>query len=211
MIARKLPSEGASSEKFSNAVLQNIYSRRSNRSYKPDPVPEEVLLELINAGIYAPTALNQQLWRFAVVTDRAAIDRYSDLVKQIWLMRVLPGMATASDISPEIISQAEKYMRSPVHIFHHAPALVLIFAPKAIAVENDCSCAAENMILAAQSLGLGSCWIGFANSLSTDKKTLEELKAPKGHQIMAAVVFGYPTNAAHKAPPRNKDVIISWS
>ena len=210
MTAHKLPPGDTPSEQFSNAVLQNIYSRRSNRNYKPDPVPDEVLLELINAGIYAPTATNQQLWRFAVVTDRAAIDRYSDLVKQLWL-KMLPGMAAAPGVSPERIAMLEKMMRSPVHIFHRAPALVFIVAPPARLIEQDCSCAAENMMLAARSLGLGSCWIGFANPLGADEKTLEELKVPKGHQIMAAMVFGYPTNEAQKAPPRNKEVIISWT
>ena len=206
-----MPPGDIPSEKFSNAVLQNIYNRRSNRNYKPDPVPEEVLLELINAGIYAPTATNQQLWRFAVVTDRAAIDRYSDLAKQLWLAKILPGMAAASGApGSEKIAYIEKMMRSPVHIFHHAPALVFIFAPPAGLIEADCSCAAENMMLAARSLGLGSCWIGFANPLGADDKTLEELKVPKGYRIMAALVFGYPTNEAQKAPPRNKDVIISW-
>ena len=210
MVAHKLPPGDAPSEKYSNAVLQNIYSRRSNRNYKADPVPDEVLLELINAGIYAPTATNQQLWRFAVVTDRAAIDRYSDLVKQLWL-KMLPGMASAPGFSAERLAMLEKMMRSPVHIFHRAPALVFIFAPPARFIEQDCSCAAENMMLAAKSLGLGSCWIGFANPLGADEKTLGELKVPKGQRIMAALVFGYPTNEAQKAPPRNKDVIISWT
>ena len=210
MTAHKLPPGDTPSEQFSNAVLQNIYSRRSNRNYKPDPVPDEVLLELINAGIYAPTATNQQLWRFAVVTDRAAIDRYSDLVKQLWL-KMLPGMAAGPGVSPERIAMLEKMMRSPVHIFHHAPALVFIFAPPARFIQEDCSCAAENMMLAARSLGLGSCWIGFANPLGAHDQTLAELKVPKDHRIMAALVFGYPTNEAQKAPPRNKDVILSWS
>ena len=210
MTTHKLPSGDTPSEKYSNPVLQNIYSRRSNRNYKPDPVTDEILLELINAGIYAPTATNQQLWRFAVVTDRAAIDRYSDLAKQLWL-NSLPAMASAPGVTAERIAMLEKMMRSPINIFHHAPALVFIFGPPARFIQEDCSCAAENMMLAARSLGLGSCWIGFANPLGADDKTLEELKVPKGHKIMAALVFGYPANETQKAPARNKDVIISWA
>jgi nitroreductase len=211
MITHKLLPEDAPSEKFSNAVIQNIYSRRSNRNYKPDPVPDEVLLELINAGIYAPTAKNQQLWRFAVVTDRSTIDRYADLAKQLCLKN-LPSIAATPGLTAEQVSMFEKMMRSPIHIFHHAPALVFIFAPQVPFIEQDCACAAENMMLAAHSLGLGSCWIGTAVlPLGAHDQTLEELKVPKGYRIMAAVVFGYPTNEAHKAPARNKDVIISWT
>lgn len=211
MITRKLPTGDTPSEKFSNAVLQNIHGRRSNRNYKPDPVPDDVLIELINAGIYAPTAKNQQLWRFAVVTDRTVIDRYADLGKQLCLKN-LPNMVATPGLSAEQISMFEKMLRSPIHIFHHAPALVFIFAPLAPFVEQDCGCAAENMMLAAHSMGLSSCWIGTAAMpLGTDDQTLKELNVPKNYRLMATLVFGYPTNEAHKAPSRNKDVIISWT
>lgn len=208
MTSPRLPPGDTPQGKFSNAVLLNIYGRRSNRNYGPDPVPDDALLEIINAGIYAPTAACQQLWRFAVVTDRAAIDRYSDLAKRLWLER-LPGMAAGLGAGPA--SMIERMMRSPAHIFHRAPALVFIVAPRAPFVVEDCSCAAENMMLAARSLGIGSCWIGFANMLGDDEGTLGELKVPEGHGIVAALVFGYPVNEARRAPPRNKDVILSWT
>ena len=67
--AHKLLAGDRPTDKFSNPVLENIYARRSVRNYKPDPVPDEVLLEIIKAGIYAPTARNQQLWRFVVITN----------------------------------------------------------------------------------------------------------------------------------------------
>lgn len=85
---RKLPAGDRPSDAFSNPVLQNIYGRRSTRNYKPDPVPEAVLLEIIKAGIYAPTARNQQVWRFIVVTDKAEIDRYADRAKRLWQQNI---------------------------------------------------------------------------------------------------------------------------
>jgi nitroreductase len=207
----KLPPGDRPSEKFTNPVLQNIYSRRSVRGYKPDHVPDDVLLELIKAGIYAPSARNQQLWRFVVVTDKSRIDEYADRAKQLWQGYIPLKVAAALGIGGSDISRYAKMLNAPgLHLFHHAPALVFIFAPKARLISEDCACAAENMMLAARSLGLGSCWIGLAGPLGTDKKTRDELKVPKGYVLMATLVFGYPTNEVRKAPERNLDVIIDW-
>jgi nitroreductase len=207
----KLPAGDRPTDKFSNPVLQNIYQRRSNRNYKPDPVPDDILLELVKAGIYAPTARNQQLWRFAVVTNKADIDRYSDRAKELWLKHPLIKVA-ATGLAGKELARFVKMLKAPdLHLFHHAPALVFVFAPKARFIQEDCSAAAENMLLAAKSLGIGSCWIGFAQPLGNDKKTRGELKVPKGYRLMAAMVFGYPTNDAQKAPKRNEDVLLSWT
>ncbi len=209
--SHKLPAGDKPSDQFSNPVLQNIYARRSTRNYKPDPVPDDVLLELIKAGIYAPTARNQQAWRFVVVTNKGEIDKYAGRVKLLWQKYIPLKLAAILGIGGKELSNFAKMLKSPaLHLFHHAPALVFIFAPKGRLIAEDCSCAAENMMLAARSLGVGSCWIGFAGVLGTDKKTLSELKVPKGYRLMATVVFGYPKNEATKAPARNEDVIIRW-
>ncbi|HMK45727.1 MAG TPA: nitroreductase family protein [Methanocella sp.] len=210
--ACKLPTGDSPSEKYSNAVLQSIYSRRSVRNYKPDLVPDEILLEVIKAGIYAPTAANQQVWRFSVITDKSVIDRYSERAKKLWLKFIPLRMAALLGIGGGKVARIVKMMQtSDLHIFHHAPALVFIFAPKGITVELDCAAATQNMLLAAQSLGVGSCWIGFAMPLGNDKKTRAELKIPKGYKPIAAMVFGYPVNEARKAPTRNEDVLLGWT
>lgn len=209
--ARKLPPGDGPSDRFSNPVLQNIYARRSVRNYKPDPVPDDILLELIKAGTYAPTASNQQPWRFTVVTNKAEIDRYADRAKQLWKNNIGLRAAATLGIGGQSLSRYLKMMDAPAtHLFHHAPALVFIFAPKGRFTGADCACAAENMMLAARSLGIGSCWIGLASPLGSDNKTLGELKVPKGYGLMAVLVFGYPTNDAQKAPVRNEDVLINW-
>lgn len=210
--AHRLPAGDRPSEKFTNPVLQNIYGRRSVRNYKPDPVPDDVLLELIKAGIYAPTARNQQPWRFVVVTNKDEIDRYSDRAKQLWVKSLLFKAVSILGLGGKDVSRYVKMMSTPaLHLFHHAPALVFIFAPNGRFVQEDCACAAENMMLAATSIGLGSCWIGLASPPGSDKKTLGELKVPNGYRLRAAIVFGYPTNEARKAPARNQDVLINWA
>jgi len=207
----KLPTGAKPSEKLTNPVMQNIYGRRSIRNYKPDSVPDDILLELIKAGIYAPTARNQQAWRFAVVTDKAEIDRYADRAKKLWQKNMTLKVAAALGIGGKEVSRYAKMLNAPgLHLFHHAPALIFIFAPKGRLVNEDCACAAENMMLAARSLGIGSCWIGLAGPLGSDRKTRDKLKVPKGYRLMATLVFGYPANEGQKAPARNEDILISW-
>ncbi|HEY3422686.1 MAG TPA: nitroreductase family protein, partial [Methanocellaceae archaeon] len=127
----KLPAGDKPSDQFSNPVLQNIYARRSTRNYKPDPVPDDILLELVKAGIYAPTARNQQAWRFVVITNKTEIDKYADRAKQLWQKYLPLKVASALGIGGKDISRLMKMMSSPaMHLFHHAPALVFIFAPK---------------------------------------------------------------------------------
>jgi len=211
MTDHKLRPGDRPSEKYANPVFENIYRRRSIRNYKPDQVPDDVLLELIKAGIYAPSASNQQQWRFIVVTDKAAIDRYADRAKQLWKNSITFRAISILGIGGSDARRYVRMMNTPaLHIFHHAPALVFIFAPKRRLIAEDCACAAENMMLAARSLGLGSCWIGLAGPLGSDNRTLAELNVPRGYRLMATLVFGYPANENQKAPERNDDVIINW-
>ena len=175
------------------------------RDYKPDEVPDDILKELIKAGTYAPSAVNKQPWRFVVIKDRNMITRLSARAKKMWL-------DTAGKVDDPHLKQVVNAMKMPeFNIFHNAPVLVLIFAaPDAYSPEFDCALAAGNMMLAARSLGIGSCWIGFGMPLGSDKNTLDELKVPEGHKLMAPLVFGYPVKDLQPAPKRNDDVVFHW-
>jgi len=70
--------------------------------------------------------------------------------------------------------------------------------------------AAENMMLAARSLGIGSCWIGLGMPLGSDPMFLDEMKVPDGYRLVAPLIFGYPVREMQTAPPRNADVILNW-
>jgi nitroreductase len=97
------------------------------------------------------------------------------------------------------------------NIFYDAPALVLIFSrPGADSPEFGCAMAAENMMLGARSLGIGSCWIGLASVLGSDKGLMEKIGAPKDHLLMSQVIFGYPLKKEITAPERREDVVLNW-
>ena len=188
-----------------NDVFKNVYLRRAVRDYRPQEVPDDILRELIKAGTYAPSAVNKQPWRFVVVKNREMIRRLSDRSKKAWI-------DSAGKVDDPHLKQVVNAMRMPeFNIFYNAPVLVLIFAsPDAYMPQYDCALAAGNMMLAARSLGIGSCWIGFGMPIGSDKELLEELKVPEDHKLMAPLIFGYPVKDIQTAPPRKEDVILNW-
>jgi nitroreductase len=188
-----------------NDVFKNIYLRRAVRDYKPVDVPDDILREIIKAGTYAPSAANRQPWRFIVVKNKELIHRLSDRAKKAWLEK-------AGGIEDPHLKQVADAMRMPeFSIFYNAPALVLIFAaPGALSPEYDCALAAENMMLAARSLGIGSCWVGFGMPIGEDEEMLGELKVPEGLKLMAPLIFGYPVKDIQAAPARKEDVVLNW-
>ncbi|HYC21007.1 MAG TPA: nitroreductase [Candidatus Bathyarchaeia archaeon] len=201
-----------------NDVFENIYSRRSVRNYKSTDVPDDIIRELIKAGTYAPTAMNRQPWRFVVIKNKEMIARLSERAKKLWL----DGLDKVDEsFDPQVKRLANVMQRPEFNVFYGAPVLILIFAGASshqgtfAEVENmfitdDCAAAAENMMLAARSLGIGSCWIGFGMPLDSDQEIRQELNVPDGYRLMAPLIFGYPVKDIEMAPPREADVILNW-
>ncbi len=179
-------------------VMDAIRLRRSVRDYLAEPVARDVLRRLIDAAILAPNAMHEQPWRFTVVTDQALLDNISAKAKTHLL-----GSANA-------LPQPERFRHTlgdpNFHIFYHAPALIVISAPAEIqwAVE-DCALAAENLMLAARALNLGTCWIGFAQRWLNTPEGLAAIGLAKGQLAVAPIIVGHPRSAPvevpHKEPP----------
>jgi nitroreductase len=188
-----------------NDVFTNIYLRRAVRDYRPEDVPDDIIKELIKVGTYAPSAMNKQPWRFVVVKDKDTIAMLSDRAKKSWL-----DSAAKTD-DPDIARLAGAMKMPGFNIFYNAPVVVFIFAaPGAMRPECECALAAGNMMLAARSLGIGSCWIGLAMPLGQDEAFLREMKVPGGHRLVAPLIFGYPIKDIQIAPPRRGDVVLNW-
>ncbi len=135
-------------------LKEAIYSRRAVREFTSQPVNEEVLRQLIDAAIQAPSAVNQQPWLFTVVRDKELLARISREAKAHMLKT--SAAALASHHFQSVLENPE------FDIFYHAPALIVISAPAGPWIVEDCALAAENVMLAACAAGLGTCWIGFA-------------------------------------------------
>lgn len=177
-----------------NEVINAIKSRRSVRLYKSDPLKKDVLQAIVEAGYYAPTGHNGQPWHFSVIQDKALIGEASAAAKQ--KMTEVP------------VDWVKNVGKSPAPITHGAPVLIIISAKKdAVSGAEDCTAAMENMMIAAQSLGISSCWIGFLNFIFGDAGLMGRLGVPEGYEPQQAAVFGYQAGGNRNAPQRNPDVV----
>lgn len=184
--------------------LQDVLrARRAVRSYAPRPVDHATLRALLDAAVLAPSAMNRQPWRFAIVQNRAQLARYSDVAKELALSRMH---------ADEKASHYAEELRNPAFcIFYDAGALVVIGVEKPDPwADADCWLAAGNLMLAAADLGLGSCPIGFAMPALNTPTIKAEIGLPAPGAAIAAVIVGHPRGATapiRRAPPR----IVSWS
>jgi nitroreductase len=163
---------------ITNETLKTIYQRRAVRKYKDQPVDKALIEQIIDAGRMAPSAMNRQLWKFYVMTDKKKI----------------------RELSPTIVKVANKVLswahgmdstKTTDIIFHNAPVVIFITGPKKnewAALDIGMCC--QNMMLAAKSFGLDTCPIGFAKLLEkTDK--LSVLGMSSSEEIKLAIIAGY--------------------
>ncbi len=201
---------------MSTEFIQELKNRRSIRKYKDTPVNKELIEEIIQAGKYAPSATNQQPWRFIVISNKQMIREIADVVKQeikaILKRRfILKYRFPALKNNRAVTLLAATALSKEDILFFDAPVLLFIVTEKKRFFDESCACCAENMMLAAHSLGLGSCWIGFAHFLELNKEWMKKIGVPEGYHISASLVFGHPEGRAPKAPLRKPLAdVINW-
>lgn len=179
-----------------------IAGRRSVRSYEDAPLSEEVVKKLISMGIHAPSGSNMQPWAFVVIEDRDFMKEWSDRTKELLLGQMEQNT---------YLAQYKGLMENQsFNIFHNAPCLLLIYGNMASPnYVHDCSMAAQNIMLSAYEMGLGSCWIGFATQLGNSAELKEKLGVPETYRLVAPLVLGYP-KGVWPPVPRKEPVICSW-
>lgn len=176
-----------------------ISGRRSVREYTDKTPSEDTVRRLLDAAVQAPSAVNQQPWTFAVVRDQDLLDQVSQAAKSYMLANA-PADAHA-DHFRTILSAPD------FHIFYHAPILVLIAARAQDRwIIEDCAMAAENLMLAAYSAGLGTCWIGFAQSYLNTAEGKRLLGLPSDRVPVAPIIVGYPKSPTPAVPRKPPDV-----
>lgn len=199
-----------------NQVIEAIRSRRSVRSYLDRAVPKELIEEILAAGRSAPSSLNSQPWKFIVVTDKKLIDEIAISIKSFIkrLYAFLPIMRIfIKELRDEATVGAIKRTATSAEdtIFYGAPLLILIVSEKNDRwVKVNCSLAAQNMMLAAHSLSLGSCFIGRGNMIKKCGSIYSKLGIEKRYSIQASLIFGYPKEFPKNIPDRKKDNILIW-
>lgn len=183
-------------------VKTAIYQRRAVRDFTDQAVDRNTVISLIQAAIQAPSAVNAQPWAFAVVQGKPELKRYSDHAKAVIARtgELMPG-------HPELHS----LVASPeFNIFYNASTLIVICArPFGQHPDWDCCLAAENLMLSACDLELGTCPIGLAWPLLAEPDIRRELQIPPECVAVMPIIVGYP---AHPAPPveRREAEILCW-
>ena len=187
--------------------LELVRGRRSIRKFRQDPLPREVLRQIIEAASWAPSSSNRQDWEFRVVTSQSMKERMSNIVRSRW------ESVLNKSSSDAIREELQKY-RSMFDWFSHAPALIVISAKKpesflyhilgdaagdVAGTEISAAMAAQNLMLAAYVSGIGSCCV--TGPLAAQEELKELLEIGKGRKIVCLIALGYPAEQP-EAPPR---------
>ena len=168
-----------------NQVLESLLTRRSVRQYKPDPVPEELLQKILEAGSYAASGMGKQPSIVLAITDKAIRDQLSRLNASIM----------GSDRDP----------------FYGAPAVLVVLSDRDRPTYlYDGSLVMANLMQAAHALGLGSCWIHRAKEefeLPEGKELLRSLGIEGNYEGIGHCIIGYAAGPEPAAAPRRADFV----
>jgi len=180
-----------------------LENRRSIRSYQDSSVPVEVIREMINESTLAPSAGNEQPWRFVIVNDKEMIKKISEESKKNILARIA---ANPDDY-------AKKYERTlqndSFNVFYNAPCLVMILGQSNLKnLYVDCALVASYFMMAAVSRSLGTCWVNLGTEIY-DPEMRNELGIPDNCTIVAPIILGYPERIP-PAPKRKEPEILRF-
>jgi len=182
-------------------LLEAIAGRRTVRRYKQECPSEYALRQLIDAAIWAPSAMNGQAWHFTVITRQEMLNQIA-LRARPWVLENEPWLAGNQDVKALL---ADPHF----HMLHHAPVLIVISAPAGGKwTAEACAVAAQNLMLAATGQGLGSCWIGLVQSWLNSSEGRQTIALPADERVIAPLVVGY-ANEKPEALSRRKPS-ITW-
>lgn len=178
-----------------NEVIKTIFERRAVRKFTTKMVSKDLIDQVVDAGRMAPSAINKQPWRFYIVTNNEDIKLFSKEIVRIGL-KSIPGLgiktvakALVSGITN--LSHGIDFLRAEDPVFHGAPVVIFMTAPQ----DNewaalDIGMCCQNMMLAAKSLGLDTCPVGFGKFVEKTKD-YAKLGIPNDEKVHLAIILGY--------------------
>ena len=180
-----------------NPVIEAINKRRSVRAYESKPIPKEVINTIIEAGNQAPSTMGMvkgvlrfQPWRFVVVEDPEFKQKLFQTTLPIWKKMTESMKEMDPEIYKKVMILYEAMPEPKDMIYHGAPVILFVIGPASNAV--SCALACENIMIAACSLGLGSCYVGFGAMVKGDADVVQALELTDGERIYGPIVLGYP-------------------
>jgi nitroreductase len=177
-------------------VFEVINNRRSVREYKSDQLSDEEIQKILNAAIMAPTARGEQPWHFTIIQDKKLLDEIDEVSREF--------MKDSGDEFFEMVGNSGR------NITHNAPTLIIVSGKKGGSnIEADCGAATENMLLAAEGLDIGSCWLGLVAWYFNDEKNIAKLGIPEDYIPLYGVSLGYKVQPNSAGPVRDQNV-FNW-
>jgi nitroreductase len=162
------------------SLLDIILTRRSIRRYEKKDIPQDILTQILEAGRQAPSAVNKQPIRFIVVKNNEAKKGFSNLLFNHFIADAPVVIVGCSDVNSLLTGKWATV---------------------------DTTIALQNMVIAAWSLGVGSCWIGAFN----EDKVKEALKIPDKWKVVALITLGYPDEQPKQRKKKSLDELFSFN
>jgi nitroreductase len=183
-------------------VYEAILARRSVRRYTPQTLDRNTVRLLLEAAVHAPTAMHDEPWAFAVFQDKDLLRQLSDRAKPLFVHELRRSGKNRSNHS------LDNYTDPDFNIFYDAGTLIVICA-NALGpfVAADCWLAAENLMLAACAMELGSCVIGSALPALNTASIKAELGIPEKYSVIAPIVVGYPEGETEPMPRKEPFIL----
>ncbi len=177
----------AAEEALMNDTLKTILARKSVRSYRSEPVPEEKIQMLVRAGMAAPTAVDKRPWEFVVVTDRAVLKQLADALPYAKMAdRAAAAIVVGGDVRKQWGGMESDYWIM------------------------DCSAATQNILLAAESMGLGAVWTAVYPEDSRVRAVRQILGIPPHVVPLNVIPVGVPAGR-EKAKDKYDPKQIHWN
>lgn len=186
-----------------NEVIENIKNRRSVRHFSNRKIEIETIKEILEAGNYAPSGANIQPWRFVIITSDDIRKKLAHNAKPVYKNFIANADESFKNMRKEIDQSLED------SIYYNAPALIFVIGKKMVSYELDCPMVCQNMMLAARSMGIGSCWIAFGQMGLNEEIKTSVLRVTENEVIYGPIAFGYPIKEFPQAPIK-KEVVADW-
>lgn len=175
-----------------NTTIESINLRRSIRSYENKQLTDEQLQTLLDSAFHAPSGKNMQPWFFSVIQNKELIDEISNA------FMTLPA-------SNDFIKHLQS--KSDYHVLHNAPTVIVVCYDPSEGKWGafDSSFAAQNICLAAEAIGLGTCIVGLVRPILEDTQSplFKKLQIPEGYKSAYAITVGIPKGEKPAANPRD--------
>jgi nitroreductase len=203
-----------------NPVIEAINNRMSIRSYKPKPIPKDIINTIIEAGNQAPSRGREeketkkflfQPWRFVVVVDPEFRQKLVQTTLPFWKKMTESMKETHPEVYKQVMMQYEAMDEPKDMVYYSAP--VILFVIGLAGYDVSCALACENIMVAATSFGLGSCYVGFGAMVKGNADVVQALELKDDERIYGPILLGYPKeepSALASIRPKKKEPTIKW-